>query len=80
MEERKYQPFAKGRYSCRGNWFWRDKCNPVIAREFERIFYSTFNKKEVEAYLCPNQFGYRKGGSCINASTNDASYHSRRIE
>lgn len=37
--------------------------------EFERIVYNTFNKKEVEAYLCPNQFAYHKGGSlsCINA-------------
>ena len=53
-------------------------CNRQGIRK-NRLLYNTFNKKEVEAYLCPNQFAYRTGGSCINAQTNDAyrAVHSR---
>ena len=39
----------------------------VIAPAFERVVYSVFNKKDLEAYLGENQSAYRSGGSCINA-------------
>ena len=41
---------------------------PVLSRHFERLIYTKFIKNSYESSLNNNQFGFRTGGSTVNAA------------